>query len=169
MVIWVPRSHFSCALLPLPARPPMVVCKMEAQLDYRYTHCTHVFFCMFGSDLYAQSVLINKISESELSRKFTKSVLLVGYERKRGREEKKAPLHLPTTTTKKFGSSRKKGSLLLMAKAHQSKERFLIPSSFSLSLPGRPLIFAGTRTCVTHLVTRRASTVSISCIFINFQ
>ncbi len=44
---------------------------MEAQLDTR--------FCAFGADLYAQSVLINKISVSELSRKITKSALLVGY------------------------------------------------------------------------------------------
>ncbi len=35
-------------------------------------------FCMFGGDLYAQSVLINKISASELRRNFIKSALLVG-------------------------------------------------------------------------------------------
>ena len=34
---------------------------------------------MFGTDLYAQSVLINKIFASELSRKFIKSALLVGF------------------------------------------------------------------------------------------
>ncbi len=33
---------------------------------------------MFGADLYAPSVLISKISASELSRKFIKSALLVG-------------------------------------------------------------------------------------------
>ncbi len=33
---------------------------------------------MFDADLYAQSVLINKISASELSREFAKSALLVG-------------------------------------------------------------------------------------------
>ena len=33
---------------------------------------------MFGADLYAQSVLINKISASELRRKYIKSALLVG-------------------------------------------------------------------------------------------
>ncbi len=38
----------------------------------------HTRFCMFSADLYAQSALINKISASELSRKFIKSVLLVG-------------------------------------------------------------------------------------------
>ncbi len=37
-------------------------------------------FCMFGTDLYAQSVLINKISALELSRKLIKSALLVGYD-----------------------------------------------------------------------------------------
>ena len=37
----------------------------------------HVF-STFGTDLYVQSVLINKISASELSRKFIKSALLVG-------------------------------------------------------------------------------------------
>ncbi len=36
------------------------------------------FFCTFGTDLYAQSVLTNKISASELSRKFIKGPLLVG-------------------------------------------------------------------------------------------
>ena len=35
-------------------------------------------FCTFGAGLYAQSVLINKISASELCRKFIKSALLVG-------------------------------------------------------------------------------------------
>ncbi len=39
----------------------------------------HTHFCTFGTDVYAQSVLINKISALELSRKFTKSALLVGY------------------------------------------------------------------------------------------
>ena len=36
------------------------------------------FFVTFGGDLNAQSVLINKISTPELSRKFIKSALLVG-------------------------------------------------------------------------------------------
>ncbi len=48
---------------------------MEAQLEY----ASHTHFCTFGTDLYAQSVLIDKISASEFSRKFiTKSALLVG-------------------------------------------------------------------------------------------
>ncbi len=45
---------------------------MEAQLEY-------IRFCMFGADLHAQSELINKICASELSRKFIKDALLVGY------------------------------------------------------------------------------------------
>ncbi len=51
---------------------------MEAQSEY--VHMLHTHFCMFGADLYAQPVLINKTSASELSRKFIKSVLLVGFE-----------------------------------------------------------------------------------------
>ncbi len=47
------------------SQPPTVVCKMEAQLEYVYALNTR--FCTFGADLYAQSVLINKISASELS------------------------------------------------------------------------------------------------------
>ena len=39
----------------------------------------HTHFCTFGTDLYAQLVPINKISASELRRKFIKSALLVGY------------------------------------------------------------------------------------------
>ncbi len=42
-----------------------------------HTHCVHVF-ARFGADLYVQSVLIDKICASELSRKFIESVLLVG-------------------------------------------------------------------------------------------
>ena len=41
-------------------------------------HIAHTSFCTFGANLYAQSVLINKIFASELSRKFIKSALLVG-------------------------------------------------------------------------------------------
>ncbi len=40
----------------------------------------HTRFCTFRADLYAQSVLTNKISASELSPKFiNKSALLVGF------------------------------------------------------------------------------------------
>ncbi len=44
----------------------------------RATHCMHVF-ARLGADLYAQSVIINKISASELSRMFIKSALSVGH------------------------------------------------------------------------------------------
>ena len=57
-------------------QPAMVVCKMEAQSEY-VTRCTHVF-ARLGTDSHAQSVLIDKISASELRRKFIKSALLVG-------------------------------------------------------------------------------------------
>ncbi len=40
---------------------------------------TYNVFARFGPDLYAQSVLINRISASELSQKFIRSALLVGY------------------------------------------------------------------------------------------
>ncbi len=39
----------------------------------------HTRFCTLGADLHAQSVLIDKISASQLSRKFIKSALLVGH------------------------------------------------------------------------------------------
>ncbi len=61
----------------LPQPPPTVVCKMEAQFGI-YAHVAHTFFARFGADSHAQSALINKISASELSRKFTGSALLVG-------------------------------------------------------------------------------------------
>ncbi len=48
---------------------------MEAQSNM-YT--LHARVCMFGADLYAQSVLNNKISALEFSTKFIKSALLVG-------------------------------------------------------------------------------------------
>ena len=44
----------------------------------RNTYALHTRFRTFGDDLRAQSVLIDKISASELSRKFIKSALLVG-------------------------------------------------------------------------------------------
>ena len=55
----------------MPSQPPIVVFKMEAQLKHihiAYTFCTN---------LYAQSVLINKISAWELRRKFIKSLLWI--------------------------------------------------------------------------------------------
>ncbi len=41
-------------------QPATVVCKMEAQLEFIPTHCIHVFGRL-APDLYAQSVIINKI------------------------------------------------------------------------------------------------------------
>ncbi len=44
------------------------------------TYTLHARFCTSGrADLYVQSVLFNKISAAELSRKLIKSALLVGY------------------------------------------------------------------------------------------
>ncbi len=45
----------------------------------RNIYTLHTRFCTFGADLYAQTVLINKIFAFELSWKFIKSTLLVGY------------------------------------------------------------------------------------------
>ncbi len=53
----------------------------------------YTFFCTFGSKSYAQSVLINIFSASELSRRFVKSALLVGStekERKGVKKEKQS-------------------------------------------------------------------------------
>ncbi len=43
------------------------------------TYTLHTCFCTLGNDLHAQLVIINKISASELRRKFIKSALLVGH------------------------------------------------------------------------------------------
>ncbi len=53
--------------------------------------CTlHTCFWTFGTDLYAQSALIDKISASELTRKFIESALLVGEEKEEeGRGKKR--------------------------------------------------------------------------------
>ncbi len=48
---------------------------MEAQSEYAHVAC-NVFFCTFSADLHAQSVLIDKISASELSLNFIKSCAL---------------------------------------------------------------------------------------------
>ncbi len=40
--------------------------KMEARLEY--AHLAHTLFTRLGTDLYAQLVLIDKVSASELSR-----------------------------------------------------------------------------------------------------
>ncbi len=57
-------------------QPATVVCKIKAQLEYAHLACT--FLPRFGADLYAQLVLINKISALELRRKCIKSALSVG-------------------------------------------------------------------------------------------
>ncbi len=74
-------GHFdkSCAQFPMASQRPTVVCKMETQLEYMYVYTMYTRVCMFGVFLYAQSVLINKISALELSQKFIRSALLVGY------------------------------------------------------------------------------------------
>ena len=57
---------------------------MEAQPEY--VHVARTFFARSAPICYAQSVLINKVSASEVSRKFTKSALLVGYSAPYGRK-----------------------------------------------------------------------------------
>ncbi len=49
---------------------------MEAQSEH--VRIAYTFFACFRADLYAQSVIINKVSASELRRKIIKSALLVG-------------------------------------------------------------------------------------------
>ena len=41
-------------------------------------YALHTRSCTFGANLHAQSVISDKVSASELSRKFIKSALLVG-------------------------------------------------------------------------------------------
>ncbi len=53
-----------------------MACKIEAQS--KHVHVAHKFFARLGTDLHAQSMLSNRISASELGRKFIKSALLVG-------------------------------------------------------------------------------------------
>ncbi len=50
--------------------------KMEAQSEY--VRIAYMIFARPGTDSHARSVLSNKISASELRRKFIKSALLVG-------------------------------------------------------------------------------------------
>ena len=47
-----------------------------------YTQCIHVFARLAPIGMLSRSVIINKISASELSRKFIKSALLVGRDQK---------------------------------------------------------------------------------------
>ncbi len=58
-------------------QPPTVACKMEAQPECIHIAFIHLF-TRLAPELYAQSVLINKISASEPSRKLIESTLLVG-------------------------------------------------------------------------------------------
>ncbi len=56
-------------------QPPVVVKKWKLSWNV----CKlHTCFCIFGTGLHAQSMLINKISALEPSRKFIKSAFLVG-------------------------------------------------------------------------------------------
>ncbi len=50
--------------------------KMEAQSEY--VHIAYTLLPRLGADSHAPSVLSNKISASEIRRKFVKSALLVG-------------------------------------------------------------------------------------------
>ncbi len=59
-------------------QPPTLVRKMEAHLEYTFVYALHTCFCTFGANSYAQSVLTNKISALELSRKLIKSRLSAG-------------------------------------------------------------------------------------------
>ncbi len=59
------------------AQPAMVACKMQAQSEHVHVACMFLLvWCPLA--LYSVGVLINKISASELRRKFIKSALLVG-------------------------------------------------------------------------------------------
>ena len=62
----------------IPTQPPTVACKNGSSVGM-CTSCIHVF-ASSSTDLHAQSALIDKISASELRRKFIKSALLVGYQ-----------------------------------------------------------------------------------------
>ena len=65
------KSLLYCSHSRLPNHHQRWYAKMEARLEYiRYT---------FGANLFAQSVLINKLSALDLGREFIESALLVGY------------------------------------------------------------------------------------------
>ena len=63
---------------PLPSSPPHPTTNGGMQ-NGSSVYTLHTRFCRFDADLHAQSVIIDKISASELSRKFIKSALLVGH------------------------------------------------------------------------------------------
>ena len=76
----------SCCSLLLGHPVYFTTCKTEPNQQWwhakwkfsRNMYTLRTRFCTFGADLRAQSVLINKISASEISRKFVKGALLVG-------------------------------------------------------------------------------------------
>ena len=74
--IGIPNQQRWYAKWKMSTQPAAMVCKNGSSVGM-CAHCVHVFYT-FGTDLHAQSALINKISASELRRKFTKSPLLVG-------------------------------------------------------------------------------------------
>ena len=57
----------------------MVGMQNESSVGIPIVYALHTCFCMFGTDWYTQSVLINKISASEFSQKFIERALFVGY------------------------------------------------------------------------------------------
>ncbi len=59
-------------------QPATVVCKIKAQSEY--VHVAYTFFCTFGPDLYAHSVIINKNLCIGAHYVAHKSALLVGKE-----------------------------------------------------------------------------------------
>ena len=68
--------HSLCCYTLTPNQQWHVACKMESSGGI-YSHCTHIFACLAPICMISRW-LVNKISASELSRKFIKSALLVG-------------------------------------------------------------------------------------------
>ncbi len=80
-------SRLKCCLFlldtfmqPCALQPNQQGCNAKWKLSWNtvYLRTLAARFCTFGANLHAQSVLINKISASEFSRKIIKSALLVG-------------------------------------------------------------------------------------------
>ncbi len=65
----------AAAAAPSP-QPPTVVCKAKTQLDY--IHISYTCFARLAQICMLSRCLLKEISASELSRKFTKTALLVG-------------------------------------------------------------------------------------------
>ena len=53
------KSKEDAAGIGATAQPPMVACKMEAQMECT-VYVLHTRFCTFGADLHAKSVLLSK-------------------------------------------------------------------------------------------------------------